>query len=382
MQGLVITDQGLEETAIEELKELIQAEGKTLEPCIVEFSIKKEQDLCLLAYKAQSIRQVMLLLGKAPCKSDLESVEKAAKKLAKEVDWKVWLKKGASFRCNAEHTEETDFNSMDLARVVGGEVFDLLKSLKLDPKVSLKNPEVILFALKGEKQLCLGMDFAGRDLSKRAYKIYHHSSALKGTIAYAAVRFSGFKPNECLVDPFAGSGIIPIEAALFSSGFSVNHFNKGLAFQKVNKLKVKDKDFDRWEKVRELMAVQGSDHLLMHIKASQNNAKIAGVDKWAKFSKGDVEWLDTQFKKQSVGHIVTHPPEPSQHSSERDIEKVYREFFYQADFILKKGGNLTVLATKKGLLLRMAEERKFKVEAEREVWSGKMMYFMLRLKRT
>ena len=160
----------------------------------------------------------------------------------------------------------------------------------------------------------------------------------------------------------------------------MNHFTKDFAFQKV--AKITEEDFTAWEKVKEPLAVNGSDHLLMHIKAAQNNAKIAGVDKWVRFSKGDVEWMDTQFQKQSVDHIVTHPPEPSQHINERDVEKVYREFFYQSDFILKKEGDITVLVTKKDLFLKMAEEKKFRVAEEKEVWSGKMMYFMLRLRRT
>ncbi len=380
MQGLVVTDHGLEETALQELSELIKAKGTILEPCLIEFPIKKVEDLCLLSYKAQSVQRVLLLLGKASCKADWESVSKAAEKVAKEVDWKEWIKKGSSFRCVADHTVEVDFNSMDIERELGGHVFDTLASKKIEVKVKLKDPDTILFAVLGEKSLYLGIDFAGRDLSKRPYKIYHHASALKGTLGYAVVRFSGFKPNELLIDPFCGSGIIPIEAGFFASGLSVNHFTKDFAFQKV--AKITEKDFTAWEKVKEPLAVNGSDHLLMHIKAAQNNAKIAGVDKWVRFSKGDVEWMDTQFQKQSVDHIVTHPPEPSQHINERDVEKVYREFFYQSDFILKKEGDITVLVTKKDLFLKMAEEKKFRVAEEKEVWSGKMMYFMLRLRRT
>lgn len=381
MQGLVVTDKGLEAIAILELKELINAKGSMLEPCLVEFPIKKVEDLCLLAYKAQSVRQVIFLLGKSPCKQDITQIAKAAKKIVKEVDWKVWFEKGASFKCTAEHIEETNFNSMDMQKEVGGEVFDALKSLKLEPKVNLKAANLTVFAVLGKKELYLGIDMAGRDLSKRSYKIYHHASALKGTIAYGVVRFSGFKPGQVLVDPFAGSGIIPIEAALFISGFSVNHFTKDLTFQKLKNVKVKERNFEVWEKTKKVLAIEGSDYMLIHIKASQNNAKIAGVDKWVNFSKGEVEWLDTQFKKRSVDHIVTHPPEPSQQMNEKDVEKVYREFFYQADFVLKKEGKITVLVTKKDLFLRMAQEKKFKVEEEKAVWSGKMQYHMLRLAR-
>ncbi|MEK6963376.1 MAG: THUMP domain-containing protein [Nanoarchaeota archaeon] len=381
MQGLVIVDQGLEETAILELKELINAKASILEPCVVEFPIKKTQDLRVVCYKAQSVRHVLLLLSKAPCKPDFNQLAKVSEKLVKEVDWKEWVKKDHSFKCVAEHLEETDFNSMDMEKEVGGHIFDALKSLKLAPKVNLKTADLSVFSVLGKKDLYLGIDFAGRDLSKRSYKIYHHASALKGTLGYGVVRFSGFKPGQVLIDPFAGSGIIPIEAALFTSGFSVNHFSKEFAFQALEGLKMDEKEFEALEKVNESLPVQGADHLLMHIKSAQNNAKIAGVDKWTKFSKGEVEWMDTQFKKVSVDHIVTHPPEPSQQMNEKDVEKVYREFFYQADFILKKEGSITALVTKKSLFLKMAQEKKFVVNQEKKVWSGKMMYHMLRLGR-
>lgn len=377
MQGLVLVDKGLEDTAILELKELIKADGKVLEPRIVSFSFKSYKDLALLCYKAQSVQRVICLLGKAVSKPDLTKIGEATKKLCAEIDWK--FSSGKSFRCEAEHLLETDFASVDLEREIGGHIHDQLDKLKLNPKVKLKDPDIIIYALLG-KSLYLGIDFSGRDLSKRTYKIYHHSSALKGTTAYALVRFSGYKPGQKIADPFAGSGIIAIETALFSANFPVNHFTKNFAFQKL------EEDLDAIfkaadDKIQESeLPIFSFDHLLMNTKASQNNAKIAGVDKCIKFSKTDVEWLDTQFEKDSVDHIVTHPPEPSQHQDKKTVAKLYKEFFYQAAFVLKPDGKISVLVRNKDLLLEIARER-FSVIKKQEVWMGKQRLIMLQLKK-
>jgi len=379
MQGLLLVDKGLEDTAILELKELVKAKGKTVEPSLVLFNCK-EEDLARLCYKGQSMQRVLLLLGSAACKPDLESIEKTARKIAESVDWKSWLKKGKSFCCEAAHLIDTDFKSMDLERTIGGEVFEVLEKVKCSPKVSLKDPDLFIYAILTDKTLYLGVDFAGRDVSKRSYKLYHHATSLKGTIAYSAVRFSSFKPSETLIDPFCGSGVIPIEAALFASKFPVNHFTKNFAFEKQ---KDWSKSFIKWDKEAQDTEplVFGSDHLLMNLKSSQNNAKIAGVEKWVKCSKAELEWLDTHFKKASVDHIVTHPPEPSQHQNEKIIAKLYKEFFYQADFVLKKTGKITVLIGNTSLFLEIAKERNFALEKEAEVWSGKRKYKLVQLEK-
>ncbi len=375
-----MTDKGLEGTAILELKELIKAVGRVLESSIVSFSFKSYKDLALLCYKAQSVQRVICLLGKAACKPDLAKIGEATKKLCEEIDWKFSNEK--SFRCEAEHLLETDFASVDLEREIGGHIHDQLDKLKLSPKVKLKDTDIIIYALLG-KSLYPGIDFSGRDLSKRTYKIYHHSSALRGTIAYALVRFSAYKSGQEIVDPFAGSGIIAIETALFSANFPVNYFTKNFAFQK---LPLKED----WEavfkvandKIKESeLPIFSFDHLLMNMKASQNNAKIAGIDKCIKFSKTDVEWLDTQFEKDSVDHIITHPPEPSQHLDKKTIAKLYKEFFYQSAFVLKPEGKITVLLRNKDLFLEVAKER-FSLVKEQEVWMGKQRLVMLQLKKS
>ena len=109
----------------------------------------------------------------------------------------------------------------------------------------------------------------------------------------------------------------------------------------------------------------------MNINAAKKNAKIAGINKAINFSRIDPEWLDLKLDKESIDKIVTHPPELTKHTNPKDIEKIHDQFFYQAEFIIKKDGKVVVITKTTDLIKKAAEKYKFKVEKEREVWEGK-----------
>lgn len=58
-------------------------------------------------------------------------------------------------------------------------------------------------------------------LAKRGYRTQHVSTSLRETIAASMVLLSKWEAKYTLIDPFCGSGTIPIEAALYASGKSL-----------------------------------------------------------------------------------------------------------------------------------------------------------------
>ena len=212
-------------------------------------------------------------------------------------------------------------------------------------------------------------------LIKRSYKIFNHPSALRGTIGYALVRIAGYKEKEKMLDPFSGSGVIPIEAGLYVSGFPVNYFNKD-KFSFLRFLKI---DFDKFfEKIdkdikSKKYKIFGYDKQLMYVTSSKKNAKIGGVNKFVNFSRVEIEWLDTKVDKESVDRIVTQPLQLGKHVNVKDIEKLYNEFFHQAEFVLNKKGKIVLISRQSEMLKKYAEKYKFKLKEERDVWSGKQV---------
>ena len=65
-----------------------------------------------------------------------------------------------------------------------------------------------------DDQAMLTIDTSGPGLHKRGYRPLTGKAPLKETLAAALVLLSVWRPERPLIDPFCGSGTIPIEAAL------------------------------------------------------------------------------------------------------------------------------------------------------------------------
>ena len=148
------------------------------------------------------------------------------------------------------------------------------------------------------------------DLSKREYRIFSHSSDIKGNLAYSLLRAAGYRHGKFLFDPFTRAGTIAIEAAIFSSGFPVNYYRKeslsshlsrlppfsntdfGSFFAAVGK-EAAAKAEKRLKKAKP--KILSSSPSMQYVRSAEKNAKIGGVNKLMRFSRLDIEWLDAKL---------------------------------------------------------------------------------------
>jgi len=355
MKGLAICHKGLEDVSKAEVRELICTDSK-IEETVVLFDIKKLQELYVLGYKGQSFIKVLYFIDSFRFNNDFfEKLKNAVKK----ANIKQFIEENTTFRVDCWRVGSHDFSSLDVEKTVA-DSFNL--------KVDFDNPELIFYVYVCNNKCYFCVDTADFELSKRDYKIFTGASSLKGTIAYSLIKLAGFKKNHVFIDPCCGSGTIPIEAALYATGFSANYFRKE-KFSFLEKF-----DFDRFDKKIDLKKkthIFGFAHLLAKVKSSQKNAKIAGINKKINFSKLDIEWLDTKFDEKSVDTVVTYLPSLSKRINEKLVEKLYKEFFYQLEFVLKKKGIIVVAVRNSEFLKKVLKKYKFKLKEEREVWQGK-----------
>jgi len=370
MKGLAIANKGLEDVTSLEIKELIKSKTQIKESCII-FEISKFEDLYTLCYKAQSVSRILFLLNFFEFKS-LDEI----KKKIKIDNLGDFLDKTTTFKVVCKRIGEHNFKSEDVSKSIGEILFGNLKK-----KVSLENPDLIFYVYICNNACYFGIDFAGFDLSKRQYKIFSTPTSLKGTVAYSLLRIAGITKNDKILDPFCGDGVILIESALFLNNFPVNYFNKDkFAFLRFKFFGKPDIFFGKIDKKiikNKKNAIYSFDSELRHIKAAQKNSKIAGISKQINFSKTAVEWLDIKFKNNEIGRIITSPPQISKNIDIKEIEKLYNEFFYQADFILAKDGKIVLITREKDVLVKSADKRKFVLENEKEVWSGQQKLLVL-----
>jgi 23S rRNA G2445 N2-methylase RlmL len=351
MKALAITHKGLEQVTSLEINEFLKTKTEIKDSCII-FDIKDKKDIALVCYKAQSIKKVLYLIDNFKITS-LEDIKKSVEKNKDKINEFV---KGKTFAVRCDHIEN-EFDNEEICI----EAADSITS-----KVDLDNPDVILFVYIYQNECYLGIDFSDEDLSKRDYRIYTHFQALRATIAYSLLRIADYKKADTILDPFCGSGTILIEAALFSTNFSQNYYSKDkFIFNKI--IEINLEQFDKKQTFKG--KILGFDNELRYIMGAKKNAKIADIEKSITFSRVEVQWLDTKLKEKSIDKIITNPPNLS-HKNQRTIEKVYNEFFHQANFILKDKGTITLITKTYDMIKKVAETNKFKIAKEIDIKIG------------
>ena len=356
MKGIALTNKGIEDISALEIKELVNSDSQIKEGFIV-FEFNDFEELFKLSYSSQSLSRILYVLGRVK-KDKLEEISK--------IDFNEWLD-GKTFAVECAQAE------------LKGEI-----GKHIPGKVNLTKPDITFFAIIDGNDLYLCIDFS-KDISKRQYRIFMGSETLKSGNAYALLRIAGYDAKKVLIDPFCRAGAIAIEASLYACRLSSNFFNKQ-DFPFAHFSKFSDFSFekffaaiDKQSNLEKDTKIHAIDRAFNNVQAAKKNAKIAGVIKKIDFSKTDLENLEIKFSEKSVDLIVTEPIQPSKAIAEKLTDKIYKELFNQADFILKEKG-VVALIVKSGVeqLKKWASEYKFKCAAERKLMQGKEAWTILK----
>jgi putative N6-adenine-specific DNA methylase len=178
------------------------------------------------------------------------------------------------------------------------------------------------------------LDVTGDPLHKRGYRSEAWEAPIKENLAAALVAFSGWRYKEPLLDPFCGSGTIPIEAAMMARnippGLSRSFRIESLPFYDISllrevKLEAKGKIYPTGNYK---IYASDKDHKL--VKIAYENARRAGVEK-------DIEFSSEDFVGGSISEwitIVTNPPYGKRIWWE-NLAEIYKELYNK---IISNGG--------------------------------------------
>ncbi len=344
MKAFAITNSGLEEYASQEVETLLGVKSKT-KPSVVIFDATEEQ-IALLAYRAQSIVKVCSLLETFTF-NQIDDLQKIKTDFTKIIPF------GKTFRVKFSRQGSVDFSSQEIEPMLGDFVS---LQFKEPPKVSMNNPDYIVYFYIVDETAYLGIDYCGFDLGKRNYRVFANPKSVHANISYIMLLVAGFRNKQTLIDPFCLSGEVGIEAALFASQKSPFFFDKDkFAFNKFMKF-----DFEKVDngiKKSKSRIILSSPHM-NDVRAAQKNAKIAGVEKELEFTRQDVEWLDLKMGDNSVDSMISNIPCPSFNMPEQALKRVYDDLFFQVKHILKKKGKVVVLGKNLAYFKRVASDVK------------------------
>lgn len=171
----------------------------------------------------------------------------------------------------------------------------------------------------------ISIDSSGELLHRRGYRLETAKAPLRETLAASIIFASGWNKLDPFLDPFCGSGSIPIEAALMAIGsppglmreFSFMkwpNFNKSIwdMMLSENHPKLPPK----------LPIIQASDRDAGAIEISKSNATRAGVQDLIEFN---CQAISSIAPPEEPGYLVTNPPYGFRINTNKDLRNLYAQ---------------------------------------------------------
>jgi 23S rRNA G2445 N2-methylase RlmL len=301
MKVLSLVNLGLEKVALQEIKELTGADAS-----VKGSSLIFETDKLDYYYShTQAVRRVCVYLGSFSSVEDLDlSTE--------NFNWEEYFKEDKSFKIEVDNVKGAD-NRLELARNTAKKFYDLFnEKLSYEPKLELKNPDVLVVLTKQDNKYYLGVSLSSDALNSRHYRVFTNPASFKGDFAYNLVRKLDLKIGEKVLFSFVKDGTIAIEAALF-----------------VNKIALRGEGGECKEKIF------ATDVSRQNVTAARKNSQLAKTSQCLEINKFDLDELDVRYDKEYFDKLFFY-------LTTKDEDKI-NEVYYQAKYILKKGGMMMIL---------------------------------------
>lgn len=245
----------------------------------------------------------------------------------KALPWEEFIPEDGEFPVIGKSVKSTLFSVSDCQAIVKKSVAERLKKRYgiaswLEESGAFYRIEVALL----KDIVTLTLDTSGSGLHKRGYRVGQGEAPLKETLAAALVQLTNWRPDKPFVDPFCGSGTIPIEAALIGQNIAPG-FNREFASEDWAFISqaIWDKAHEEAEDLanyNQPLDITGSDIDHRMIDIARENAIEAGL--------GDlVDWKQRQVKdfraKSEYGYIVANPPYGERIGDKPEVEQMYRD---------------------------------------------------------
>ena len=281
-----------------------------------------EEALCRANIFLRSAERVLIKIGSFHAET-FEELFEGTKNLAWEefipADGKFWVTKAASVKSRL-------FSPSDIQSIMKKAMVERLKQVYHVNwfEENGENFPIRVFIMKDE--VTVGLDSTGESLHKRGYRKLTAKAPIAENLAAGLIMLTPWKKDRILIDPFCGSGTIPIEAAMMAAQIAPG-MNRAFTAEKWEHIIAKRLWYDSIDEARELMdksvdtdiqAFDADDHM---VAISRENARLAGVEKLIHFQKRDVAQLSHPKK---YGFIITNPPYGERLENKESLQELYR----------------------------------------------------------
>lgn len=246
----------------------------------------------------------------------------------KSIPWEEYLPKDAKFWvAKANSVSSKLFSPSDIQAIMKKAIVERMKvKYKQDwfEETGASYPLRVTI-LKDEVTVCI--DTSGESLHKRGYRKLTSKAPITETLAAALIMLTPWNKDRILVDPFCGSGTIPIEAAMIGARIAPGLKRSFLAETWSNLIPSTSWAAAKQEAESMIltdvqMNIQGFDLDGEIIKAARQNARWAGVDHLIHFQQKPLSELSNSKK---YGFIITNPPYGERLEEKKELPELYKE---------------------------------------------------------
>ncbi|WP_130808130.1 THUMP domain-containing class I SAM-dependent RNA methyltransferase [Senegalia massiliensis] len=265
--------------------------------------------------------RVLLLVGEFKALSFEELFENT-----KKLPWGDLISKDGEFTVTGKSIKSKLYSVPDCQSIVKKAIVEKMKEKYRTDWFSETGAKYTVQVALLKDIATLTIDTSGVGLHKRGYRKEAMEAPLKETLAAALVQLSFWSHDRVLLDPFCGSGTIPIEAAMIGRNIAPG-LNRKFASE--------DWDIipnDSWKKERieafksikhdRDLKIYASDMDKKAIDIAKDNAFKAGVDDSIDFK---VRRFSTINIKNKFGVIITNPPYGERLGDKKEVEELYKD---------------------------------------------------------
>ncbi|MBF7096013.1 THUMP domain-containing class I SAM-dependent RNA methyltransferase [Alkalibacter mobilis] len=282
------------------------------------------RDVAMANISLRTADRVLIQVGSFECLTFEELYERT-----KSLPWEKWIGEKDIFPVAKSISVKSKlFSRSDCQRIVKKAVADRLGKKYKTQWLEESGATVAIHLNILKDQASLFLDTSGSGLNKRGYRAKGNEAPIKETLAAAMVLLSGWRPELEFLDPFCGSGTIPIEAAMLAldikpgmkRDFASQDWKGGFA-EAFDEIRSELQHSGGISKKSKLF-IEGWDLDGGSIETAKENARLAGVGESVVFRVKDARDIRELHGK---GMIVSNPPYGERLMEKKEVEALYKD---------------------------------------------------------
>lgn len=246
----------------------------------------------------------------------------------KALPWEEWIPKNGRFWvAKATSIKSKLFSPSDIQSIMKKAMVERMKTKYHTDWFAEDGAAFPIRVTLNKDEVVIALDTSGNSLHKRGYRQATVKAPITETLAAALILLTPWKSDRILLDPFCGSGTIPIEAALIGANIAPG-MNRSFTAETWQNLIAKKYWYDAIDEAESRiiqdisMDIQGYDISRNAISAAIENARLAEVEHLIHFQQRPVSELSHRKK---YGFIITNPPYGERLDDKSNMPALYRE---------------------------------------------------------